>query len=186
MRLWTVDLLEVEISALKDKSRPRDLGPPWQNTLPRLPRCGAPNGWDYWGRPWAYMDAPNGHSDIKIKSAHSPRAARVTIAVLVNCEREPQFFPNLVVAKLAAAAPTWHGHQARVVDGPGNLHPKITMPKAPKIVQPPNYSGPNVAVEALFNMWDSFCTSKTMWRPNPDMPRGDATLEGCLRTLTAA
>ncbi len=112
MRLWTVDLLEVEIAGLKDKSRPGGPWSPWQNTLPRLPEWGSPNGWDYWGRPWAYMDAPNRHSAIKVQSAHSRLAARVTIAVLVNCEREPQYFPNLDVAKSAAAAPTWRGHMA--------------------------------------------------------------------------
>ncbi len=85
------------------------------------------------------MDAPNGHCAIKIKSVHSKRAACITIAVLVNCEREPQYFPNLDVAKSAAAAPMWHGHQARVVDGSANLHPKICMPKAAKMVQAPQF-----------------------------------------------
>ncbi len=83
------------------------------------------------------MDAPNGHSAIKVKSVHSNRVAHVTIAVLVNCERELQYFPNLDVAKSAAAAPSWHGHQARVVDGLGNLHSKISMPKAARMMQPP-------------------------------------------------
>ncbi len=125
------------------------------------------------------MDAPNGHSSITVKSAHSPRVARVTIAVLVNCEREPQYFPNLDVAKSAAAAPTWRGHQARVVDGSENLHSRIPMPKAANTIQSPNYTGPHVAVEALFNIWGSFRTSKTMWNPNTEIPRGDATPEGC-------
>ncbi len=108
MRLWTVDLLEVEIAGLKDKSRPSGPWSPWQNTLPRLPEWGSPNGWDYWGihgHYWAcmgitgaYMDAPNKHPAIKMQSAHSKLAARVTITVLVNCKREPQYFPNLDVA----------------------------------------------------------------------------------------
>ncbi len=186
MRLWTVDLLEVEITGLKDKSRPGGPWSLWQNTLPRLPEWVSPNRWDYWGRPWAYMDAPNRHSAIKIKSVHSKQVADITIEVLVNCEREPQYLPNLDVAKSAAAAPTWHDHQAQVVDGSGNLHPKISVPKAAGMVQPPNFDGPNSAVEALFNMWDSFRTSKNMWRPNPEMPHGDATPEGCLQTLTVA
>ncbi len=92
MRLWMVDLLEVKIAGLKDKSRPGGPWSPWQNTLPRLLEWGSPNGWDYWERPWAYMDAPNRHSAIKVQGAHSKLAARVTIAVLVNCEREPQYF----------------------------------------------------------------------------------------------
>ncbi len=128
------------------------------------------------------MDAPNGHSSIKAMSAHSPRVARFTIAVLVNCKPEPQYFPNLDVAKSAAAAPTWRGHQAQSVDGSGNVHSKIPVSKAAKMVQPSNYTGPNVALEALFHMWDSFHTSKTMWRPNPEMRQGDAP-EGCIRRL---
>ncbi len=186
MRLWTVDLLEVKIAGRKDKSRPSGPWSPWQNTLPRLPEWGSPNGWDYWGRPWAYMDGPNKHPTIKVQSAHSKLAARVTIAVLVNCEREPQYFPNLDVAKSAAAAPTWRGHMARVIDGSGNLNSKLTVPRAARMVQPPHFEGPNVAAESLFGMWDSFRNSKVMWRLNPEMPRGDVTPEGCRRTLTVA
>ncbi len=90
IRIWTVERLEIEIAGLKDKSRPPGSWSTWQDSLPRLPKWGSPNGWDYWGRPWAYMDAPNRHSDLKVKSAHHKNSARVTIAVLVNCEREPQ------------------------------------------------------------------------------------------------
>ncbi len=54
------------------------------------------------------------------------------------------------------------------------------------MVQPPNFEGPNVAVEALFGMWVSFRTSKTMWRPNLEMPRRDVMPEDCLWTLTVA
>ncbi len=184
MRLWTVDLLEVEIAGLMDKRRPGGPWSPWQDTLPRLPEWGSPNGWDYWGRPWAYMDAPNRHSAIKVQSAHSKLAALISIAVLVNCEREPQYFANLDVAKSAAAAPTWRGHHSRVIDGSGNLNLKIPVPKAARMVQPPHFEGPNVAVEALFGIWDSFRTSTMMWRPNPEMSRGDVTPEGCIWTLT--
>ncbi len=132
------------------------------------------------------MDAPNRHPAIKVQSAHHKLAARVTIAVLVNCEREPQYFPNLDVAKFAAAEPTWRGHMARVIDRSGNLNSKLTVPRATRMVQPPHFEGPNVAVEALFNMWNSFRASKVMWRPNPEMPRGNVTPEGCHRTLTVA
>ncbi len=83
-----------------------------------------------------------------------------------------------------AAAPTWRGHQTRVIDRLGNVHSKISVSKATRMVQPPHFDGPNVAVEALFVMWDSFSTSKMMWRPNPEMSRGDVTPNGCLRTLT--
>ncbi len=53
------------------------------------------------------MNAPHDHPDLKIQSVHKPHAAHVMIAVLVNCEREPQYFPNLDVAKSAAATCTW-------------------------------------------------------------------------------
>ncbi len=98
------------------------------------------------------MDAPNKHPAIRVQSAHAKLAARVTIAVLVNCEREPQYFPNLNVAKSVAAAPTWRGHMARVIDGSGNLNSKLTMSTAARMVQPPHFEGPNVAVESLFGM----------------------------------
>ncbi len=75
---------------------------------------------------------------------------------------------------------------ARVISGSGNLNSKLTVPRAARMVQPPNSDGPNVAVESLFGMWDSFRQSKVMWRPNPKMPRGDVTPEGCRRTLMAA
>ncbi len=186
MRLWTADLLEVEIAGLKDKARPSGPWSPWQNTFSRLPEWISPNGWDYWGRPWAYMDAPNRHPAIKVRSAHSKLGARVTIAVLVNCKREPQYLPNLDVVKSTAAAPTWRGHMAQVIDGSGNLNSKITVSRAARMVQPPHFEGPNVAVEALFGTWDSFRTSKVMWRPNPEMPHGDVTPEGCRQTVTVA
>ncbi len=54
------------------------------------------------------------------------------------------------------------------------------------MVQSPHYTGPNVAVEAIFNSWESFCTSKQMWRPNPKVPRGDVAHECCIRTLTVS
>ncbi len=132
------------------------------------------------------MDAPNRHPAIKVSSAHSKLVACVTITVLVNCEREPQYFPNLDVAKSAAAAPTWRGHMARVIKGSGNLNSKLSVPRAARMVQLPHFEGPNVAVESLFGMWDSFRNSKVMWRPNPEMPRGDVTPKGCRRTLTVA
>ncbi len=186
MRLWTVEQLEVEIAGLKDKSRPPGSWSPWQDSLPRLPEWGSPNGWDYWGRPWAYMDAPNRHPALKVKSAHHKNAARATIAVLVSCEREPQYFLNLDVANSAAAAPTWRGHTTRVIDGSGKLNNKLTVAKAARMMQPPHFGSSNTAVESLFSIWDSFRTSKVMWRPNPEMPRGDVTPEGCRRTLTVA
>ncbi len=65
------------------------------------------------------MDAPHNHPDLKIQSVHKLPAAHITIAFLVNCECEPQYFPNLDVVKAAAAACTWRGKKGKVVDGDG-------------------------------------------------------------------
>ncbi len=128
-KIWTVDMLQVEQEGLKNLKKPiATISSPLMGTLPHLPTWGSPNGWDYWGRPWAYMDAPHNHPDLKIQSVHKPPAARVTIAVLVNCEHEPQYFLNLDVAKSAAAACTWWGKKGKVVDGDGNYNSSDIAP----------------------------------------------------------
>ena len=121
---------------------------------------GSPNGWDYWGRPWAYMDAPHNCPDIKVMSVHKPSAARVTIAVLVNCERKPQYFPNLDVAKSAAAACTWRGKKGKVVDGDGDyLDSEKTPIQAARQVLPRFFGSSNPAVEAIFKGWMAYRSS---------------------------
>ncbi len=148
---------------------------------PRLPVWGSPNRWYYWGRPWAYMDAPHNSPDLKVLSVHEPHAARVTVAVLVNCEREPQYFPNLDVAKSAAAASIWRGNKGKVVDGDGNyLGSDKTPTQAARQVLPTFFGSANPAVEAIFKGWTAYHNSKVMWRPNPAMPEGDATPNGCI------
>ncbi len=128
-KFWTVDLLGAEQEGLKNAKKPiATVASPVRDTLPRLPAWGSPNGWDYWGRPWAYMDAPHNCPDLKIPSVHKPHAARVTVAVLVNCEHEPQYFPNLDVAKSAAAASAWRGKKGKVVDGDGNYNSSDRTP----------------------------------------------------------
>ncbi len=128
-KFWTVDMLGVEQEGLKNVKKPiATVTSPARGTLPRLPVWGSPNGWDYWGRPWAYMDAPHNCPDLKITSVHKPPAARVTVAVLVNCEREPQYFPNLDVTKSAAEASTWRGKKGKVVDGDGNYNSSDITP----------------------------------------------------------
>ncbi len=173
-KFWTVNLLRVEQEGLKNTKKPiATVTSPARETLPRLPVWGSPNGWDYWGRPWAYMDAPHNDTDLKVKSVHEPHAARVTIAVLVNCEREPQYFPNLDVAKSAAAASTWRGKKGKVVDGDGNyLCSDKTPTHAARQVLPRFFGGSNRS-------------SKIMWRPNPAMPEGDVTPDGCIHARPA-
>ena len=56
-KFWMVDMLGVEHDGLKNTKKPiGNVTSPARETLPRLPVWGSPNGWDYWGRPWAYMD----------------------------------------------------------------------------------------------------------------------------------
>ncbi len=166
-KFWTVDLLKVEQEGLKNTKKPiATVMFPARETLPRLPVWGSPNEWDYWGRPWAYMDAPHNCPDLKVMSVHKPLAARITVAVLVNCEREPQYFPNLDVAKSAAAASTWRGKKGKVVDGDGNyLGSDKTLTQAARQVLPRFFGSSNPAVEAIFKGWEAYRSSKVMWRP---------------------
>ncbi len=34
--------------------------------LPCLPEYFAPNGWDFWDRPWVYVDVPNGQPNVGV------------------------------------------------------------------------------------------------------------------------
>ena len=127
------------------------------------------------------MDAPHNSPDLKVKSVHELHAARVMVAVLVNCEREPQYFPNLDVAKSAAAASTWRGKKGKVVDGDGNyLCSDKTPTHAARQVLPRFFGSSNPAVEAIFKGWEAYRSSKIMWRPNPAMPEGDVTPDDCI------
>ncbi len=93
-------------------------------------------------------------------SVHKPSAARVTIAVLVNCERKPQYFPNLDVAKSAAAACTWRGKKGKVVDGDGDyLDSEKTPIQAARQVLPRFFGSSNPAVEAIFKGWMAYRSS---------------------------
>ena len=71
--------------------------------LPRLPPWAAPNGWDYWSRPWAYFDVPSSHNEVGVSSMLTPPSTRITVAVLVDCPHEPQFLPDMVLTQSEAA-----------------------------------------------------------------------------------
>ncbi len=182
-----VDMLGAEQEGLKNaKKSIATVASPARGTLPRLPAWGSPNGWDYWGRLWAYMDAPHNCLDLKIPSVHKLPAARITVAVLVTCEREPQHFPNLDVAKSAAAASAWRGKKGKVVDGDGNYNSFDISPiQAASRVLPRYIGSSNPAVEAIFKGWTAYRKSKIMWRPNPAMPDVDVTPAGCIRARPA-
>ncbi len=82
-RLWRLEHVEDEQERMKNGEPLNTIPTPQIQQLPHLPDWAAPNGWDIWGRPWAYMDAPAGHSTVGVKSKEG--RARVTIAVLVRC-----------------------------------------------------------------------------------------------------
>ncbi len=89
LRLWRAELIQHERDSLDSLRGVGGLVSPESATLPRLPPWAAPNGWDYWGRPWAYLDAPSGHSEVGVRTTLSPPSTRVTVAVLVDCAHEP-------------------------------------------------------------------------------------------------
>ncbi len=70
--------------------------------LPHLPDWAAPNGWDFWERPWAYMDTPSGNSTVGVTSEEG--RARVTVAVLVRLDRKVQYLVDQNVAKSASVS----------------------------------------------------------------------------------
>ena len=122
----------------------------------------------------------------KYRVVHKPPVARVTIAVLVNCKREPQYFPNLDVAKSAAAASAWRGKKGKVVDGDGNYNSSDNTPaQAASRVLPRFFGSSNPAVEAIFKGWTAYRKSNVMWRPNQAMPDGDVTPDGCIHARPA-
>ncbi len=132
------------------------------------------------------MDAPHGHEAIPGNSSFVPPAARVTLAVLVDCEREPQYFPNLDVAKSTASASTWRSHQVKVVDGDGQYNSSVTPERAARVVMPVFYEGTSPALIAIFKSWGSFRKWKEFWRPNPAMQSGDVTPDTSPRARPAA
>lgn len=89
--------------------------------LHRLTSWAAPNGWNYWGPPYAYIDASSGHPDMLLESTLCPPSLRVTVVVLVNCPRESQYFPDMSVTQSAVLAVAWVKHKTRVFTPSGQL-----------------------------------------------------------------
>ncbi len=149
-------------------------------TLPRLPPWAAPNGWDYWGRPSAYIDAPSGHPEVGVSSTLSPPSNRVTVAVLVDCPHEPQFLPDLLVMQSAAVAAGRAMRQLRPITQRGEIAENMTLETAARRLFPRHYGdGYSVAVLEQLKAWESFRTLNVGRQENPTMPRGDVTPSGC-------
>ena len=68
LRLWRAELIQHEHDSLDSFRAVGGLISPNPASLPRLPSWAVPNGWDYWGRPWAYLDAPSGHKEVGVSS----------------------------------------------------------------------------------------------------------------------
>ncbi len=94
---------------------------------------------DYWGRPWAYLDAPSGHSEVGVRSTLSPPSTRVTVAVLVDCPHEPQFLPYMVVVQSASVAAGRATRQARPFTQKGEISKNMSLETAAKWLFPCTY-----------------------------------------------
>ncbi len=150
-------------------------------TLPSPPWA-APNEWDYWGRPWAYIDAPSGHSEVGVSSTLSPPSSRVTVAVLVNCPHEPQFLPDMLVTQSAAVAAGRATRQAWPLTQKGEISENMTLETAARRLLPHTYGDSySVAVLEQLKAWESFQTLNIGRRENPTMPKGDVTPSECPR-----
>ncbi len=105
--------------------RPSDLLwlPPWAEA----------NGWDYWGRPWAYLDVPSGHNEVGVSSTLTPLSTRVMVAVLVNCPHEPQFLPAAQSASVAVGRAML---QARTLTQKGEIQANLKLEVAAKRLLP--------------------------------------------------
>ncbi len=138
LRLWHAELVQHEHESL-NSLRWVGLVSPEPATLPQLPPWAAPNGWDYWGRPWAYIDAPSGHSEVGVSSTLSPPSSRVTVAVLVDCPHEPQFLPDMLVAQSAAIAAGRATRQARPISQKGDIAETMSLEAAARRLFPQTY-----------------------------------------------
>ncbi len=138
-------------------------------TLPRLPEGHEPKGWDYWGRPWAYMDCPS------ILIQYGSPGARVTAAVLFQVPADPFYLPTLQVALSAAfAGSRLHRRRNPLLDD-GSFN-EMTPEQCYKILKPISYPDSD-SVQSQLQEWDEFlgpCEKGV--RENPEMPTGDCTL----------
>ncbi len=150
--------------------------------LPWLPPWAMPKGWDYWGRPWAYLDAPSSHREVGVSSTLSPTSIRVTMAVLMDCPHEPQFLPDIIVAQSASVVAGRATHQVRPFTQKGEVQENMALEMAAKRLLPRNYGDRySVAVLEQPKAWEAFWTLNIERGKNPPMPTGDVTPTGCPR-----
>ena len=182
LRLWRLELIQNERDSLDSFRTVGELISPNPASLPHLPPWAAPNGWDYWGRPWPYLDAPSGHREVGVSSTLSPPSTRVTMAVLVDCPHEPQFLPDMVVTQSASVAAGRATRQARPFTQKGEVQDNMSLETAAKRLLPHNYGDRySVAVLEQLKAWEAFRTLNIGRCDNPCMPKGDVTPSECLR-----
>ncbi len=157
LRLWRAELVQHEYDSLNSLRGVGGLVSPEPITLPWLPPWAAPNGWDYWGRPWAYLDAPSGHWEVGVRSTLSPPSTGVTVAVLVDCPHEPQFLPDMLVAQSASVAAGRATRQARPFTQKGEMSENMSLETAAKRLLPHGYGDRySIAVLEQLKAWEAF------------------------------
>ncbi len=155
---------------------------PNPTSLPRLPLWAAPNGWDYWGRPWVYLDVPSGHSEVGVRSTLSPPSTWVTVAVLVDCPHKPQFLPDMVIVQSASVVAGRATRQARPLTQKGEISENMSLETAAKRLLPRGYGDHcSIAILEQLKAWEAFQMLNIGRRENPTMPKGDVTPAGCPR-----
>ncbi len=149
--------------------------------LPRLCPWAAPNGRDYWGRPWAYLNLPSGHVDVGVSSRLTPPSSQVTVAVLVDCLHETQFLPNMDVAQLTSMVAGRVSHQSRPLIQSGANKGTQPLEVTAKRMLPRGYGASYSAVILdQPKAWKSFQVPGVGHREtHTPMPSGDVTAADC-------
>ncbi len=159
LRLWRVELIQHKRDSLNSFNTVLGLILPNPANLPRLPPWAAPNGWDYWSHPWAYLEAPSGHKEVGVSSTLSPPSTRMTVAVLMDCPHEPQFLPDMVVTQSASVAAGRATRQARPFTQKGEIQENMSLETAAKRLLPCNYGDHySIAVLEQLKTWEAFWT----------------------------
>ncbi len=175
-----MELIDHERKSLDALGTVGTLVSPRSFDLPRFPPWAVPNGWDYWGRPWAYIDASSNHSEMGVSSALTPPSTRVMVAVLVACPHEPQFLPDLAIAQSASVAAGRATGQARPLTPKGELQDNLKLKAAAKWLLPRGYgNGYSAAVLDQLKSWETFRMLSVGQRENPPMPTGDVIPPEC-------
>ncbi len=94
-----------------------------------------------------------------MSSTLSPPSTRVTVAVLVDCPREPQFLPGMVVAQSASVAAGRATHQARPLTQKGEVQENMSLETAAKWLLPRGYGDRySIAILEQLKAWEAFRT----------------------------